>query len=172
MRPKDRPNRLGKRERQWPAAPRIRNELSMRILRILAVTAGLAAAASAQAPPGPQSNPPAAAPAPAGALPPPGQRPPAIATANAPQGTPPSAPLKTNTRLIAVDVVVTDSHGNAIRGLKSGDFQISEEHIGPQKISQFQFIDASSHPAPAYPAGLIAASPGAPYLYTNLLPEK
>src|ERR1700683_3726233 len=143
----------------------------MRTLRILAITAGLAAAASAQAPPGPQSNPPAAAPATAGALPPP-QSLPAIATANAAQGTPPSAPLKTNTRLIAVDVVVTDSHGNAIRGLKAGDFQVSEEHSGPQKISQFQFIDASSHPTPVYPAGLVAASPGAPYMYTNLLPEK
>jgi len=144
----------------------------MRILRILAITAGLAAAASAQAPPGPQSNPPAPARATAGALPPPGQGPPAIAAANAPQGTPPSARLKTNTRLIAVDVVVTDSHGNAIRGLKPGDFQISEEHSGPQKISQFQFIDASSHPAPAYPPGLVAASSGAPYMYTNLLPDK
>src|ERR1700728_2838026 len=167
MRRWNRPNHPCKRERQWPAVPRIRNELSMRTLRILAIAAGLAAAASAQAPPGPQSNPPATA----GALPPP-QSSPVIATANAQQGTPPSAPLKTNTRLIAVDVVVTDSHGNAIRGLKAGDFQISEEHSGPQKISQFQFIDATSHPAPVYPAGLIAASPGAPYLYTNLLPEK
>jgi VWFA-related protein len=145
----------------------------MRILPILALTVGLAAAASGQAPAGPQQNPPAAAPATAGALPPPPQGLPAVAAASAPQGTPPSSgPLKTNTRLIAVDVVVTDSHGNAIRGLKAGDFQISEEHSGPQKISQFQFIDASRQPPPAYPLGLVAASPGAPYLYTNLLPDK
>jgi VWFA-related protein len=142
----------------------------MRILRILAITAVLALAASAQAPPGPQQNPPPAPAASAGALP----------TAQNSQGpassaqTPPpsSTPLKTNTRLIAVDVVVTDSHGNPIRGLKAGDFQISEEHSGPQKISQFQFIDASGHPAPAYPPGLVAAPADAPYLYSNLLPER
>jgi VWFA-related protein len=144
----------------------------MRILRILALTAGLAAAASAQAPAGPQQNPPPALPTSAGApsTPPQSASP---APANAAQAPPPSsAPLRTNTRLIAVDVVVTDSHGSVIRGLKAGDFQISEEHTGQQKISQFQFIDASGHPSPVYPPGLTAAPPGAPYLYSNLLPDR
>jgi VWFA-related protein len=83
-----------------------------------------------------------------------------------------AAPLKTNTRLIAVDVIATDSHGKVIRGLKAEDFQIMEERGGQQKISQFQFIDESGHPAPVYPPGLTSALAGAPFMFTNLLPER
>ncbi len=84
----------------------------------------------------------------------------------------PATPLKTNTRLIAVDVIATDSHGKVIRGLKADDFQISEERGGQQKISQFQFIDESGRPAPAYPPGLTAAPAGAPFIFSNLLPDR
>jgi len=86
--------------------------------------------------------------------------------------TPPAAPLKTNTRLIAVDVIATDSHGKVVRGLKAEDFQISEDRGGQQKISQFQFIDESGRPAPVYPPGLTAAPAGAPFMFTNLLPDR
>jgi len=134
----------------------------MRLRRVLGSIAILAAAASAQAPAGPQQNPPAPAAAP---------KPAAQASST---GQPPTsaAPLKTNTRLIAVDVVATDSKGNPIRGLKAEDFEISEEHSGRQAVSQFQFIDASSPSAPVYPNGLAAPSLATPYLYSNLLPQK
>jgi VWFA-related protein len=89
-----------------------------------------------------------------------------------PAGQTAPAPLKTNTRLIAVDVIATDSHGKVIRGLKADDFQITEERGGQQKISQFQFIDESGRPAPAYPPGLTAAPAGAPFMFTNLLPDR
>ena len=101
----------------------------MRTLKFFAVIAILAAAAEAQAPPGPQQNPP-----------PPSQV--AVPQQNAPRAQQPPAAagtLKTNTRLITVDVVATDSHGNVMRGLKPEDFQVTEEHAGQQKIVQFEF---------------------------------
>jgi len=69
---------------------------------------------------------------------------------NAPAQQPPTASntLKTQTRLIAVDVVVTDSHGAPVRGLKKDDFQIFEEHNREQQIAQFRFVDRSAEPAP------------------------
>jgi VWFA-related protein len=131
----------------------------MRILKILAALAVLAGAAAAQAPPGPQQNPPAA----------PQQNAPAARQAPVPA---PGSPIKTNTRLITVDVVATDSHGNPVRGLKSEDFQISEEHGGQQKIAKFEFVDASARSATASSGGLMATAPGTPYLFSNLLPDR
>ncbi len=131
----------------------------MRIAKILAALATFAMAASAQAPPGPQQNAPAAQ----------QQNPPAVQQAPAPAA---GIPLKTNTRLIAVDVIATDSHGNVIRGLKAEDFQITEEHAGAQKIVKFEFVDSSAPPSPPAPSGLTAASPDKPYLYSNLLPDR
>ncbi|MDR3720837.1 MAG: VWA domain-containing protein [Candidatus Acidoferrales bacterium] len=133
----------------------------MRTLKFFAIIAVLAAAAEAQAPPGPQQNPP-----------PPLQV--AVPQQNAPsaqQAPTASGTLKTNTRLITVDVVATDSHGNVMRGLKPEDFQVNEEHAGQQKVVQFSFVDASANSSPAPPGGLIAP-PAAPYIYTNLLPER
>jgi VWFA-related protein len=134
----------------------------MRLAKLSALFAALAIAAAAQAPPGPQQNPP-----------PPAEQPAATAspTPAAPQAPAAAVPIRTNTRLIAIDVIVTDSHGNPLRGLKSEDFQVFEEHAAQQKITQFQFVDASARPAPVYPAGLTAAPPGAPYMFTNLLPD-
>jgi VWFA-related protein len=117
----------------------------------------LAMAATAQAPPGPQQNPPA---------------PPASSPQQNPSAAKPSSPaLKTNTRLITVDVVATDSHGKAVRGLKPEDFELTEEHSGPQKIVKFQFIDTAA-PSPAAAPGAPAAPPLAPYVYTNNLPDR
>jgi VWFA-related protein len=133
----------------------------MRTAKILAALALLAVAASAQAPAGPQQNPPAA------------QQQSAPAAQQTPAPVPsPGGPIKTNTRLITVDVVATDSHGNAARGLKADHFQITEEHAGQQKIVKFQFIDASAPPAQGAPSVLMASAPGTPYLYSNLLPER
>lgn len=67
--------------------------------------------------------------------------------ATAPPQQPPAAKqtIKTQTRLITVDVVVTDSHGAPIRGLKKEDFHIFEEHNREQQIAQFQFVDGSTN---------------------------
>jgi VWFA-related protein len=50
------------------------------------------------------------------------------------------------TRLITVDVVASDSHGNAIAGLKPSDFQLFDDRNGPQKIARFEYIDRSAKP--------------------------
>jgi VWFA-related protein len=52
-----------------------------------------------------------------------------------------SETIRTQTRLIAVDVVVLDSHGDPVRGLKKDDFQIFEEHNRQQAIAKFEFVD-------------------------------
>ncbi|HEY6271062.1 MAG TPA: VWA domain-containing protein [Terriglobales bacterium] len=46
--------------------------------------------------------------------------------------------LKAKTRLVIVDVVATDSHGQAVTNLKTDDFTVLEEGK-PQKISNFTF---------------------------------
>lgn len=52
-----------------------------------------------------------------------------------------------STRLVVVDVVVTDSKGQAVKGLKVEDFTVLENGI-PQKISNFSFQE-SGQPRPA-----------------------
>jgi VWFA-related protein len=95
---------------------------------------------------------------------------PAAQAPSAPQNNP-GAPLpsaadtvKVNTRLITVDVVATDSHGNAIRDLKQDDFQVFDEHGGQQKIARFEFIDTSANSASPVPGSL----PTGPHIYSNL----
>src|ERR1039457_5394538 len=137
--PTTRRNPPSRRGPRLPAPPSTPNERSMRIIRFFTILAVFAAAAEAQAPPGPQQNPP----------------PPQVAVpkqnASAAQQPTAAGTLKTNTRLITVDVVATDSHGNVMRGLKPEDFQVSEEHAGQQKIVQFSFVDASANSSPAPP---------------------
>jgi len=85
--------------------------------------------------------------------------------AAAPAQQPPKAAgtLKTQTRLIAVDVVVTDSHGAPVRGLKKEDFQIFEEHNRQQDIAQFRFVDRSTD------AAATAAATPSPTFFSNQL---
>ena len=73
-------------------------------------------------------------------------------------------PLKTETRLITVDVVVTDSHGSPIRGLKEEDFHILEAHGQEQKIAKFSFVDTAAQPA----APPVAQPPGAAPVFSNV----
>jgi VWFA-related protein len=49
--------------------------------------------------------------------------------------------LKVTTRLVTVDVVATDAHGNPVRDLKPEDIQIFEEHKQQEKIEHFQFLE-------------------------------
>ncbi len=88
--------------------------------------------------------------------------PPPKATAAAQQQPPANQTIKARTRLIAVDVVVTDSHGAPVRGLPKGDFQIFEEHNREQEIAQFQFIDRAAG------TSRLAAAPS-PTFFTNQL---
>ena len=50
--------------------------------------------------------------------------------------------IKVNTRLITVDVVATDSHGNVVRGLTDNDFKVYEGDGLQQDIARFEFVDA------------------------------
>ncbi|MGA8367617.1 MAG: VWA domain-containing protein [Candidatus Acidiferrales bacterium] len=51
--------------------------------------------------------------------------------------------LQIKTHVVTVDVVATDSHGNAVRDLKPEEFEVSDN--GPQKITHFAFIDKSAN---------------------------
>src|SRR5580704_159019 len=53
------------------------------------------------------------------------------------------ASLKVRTRLVTVDVVATDSHGNVVRDLKPEELEISDGG-GPQRIARFSFVDKSA----------------------------
>ncbi|HEV7551728.1 MAG TPA: VWA domain-containing protein, partial [Candidatus Angelobacter sp.] len=68
-------------------------------------------------------------------------------TANQPQDVMHSdQTLRTNTRLVVVDVVVTDSKGQPVPDLKASDFTLLEDGK-PQKISGFSFEHPGSAPA-------------------------
>lgn len=69
-----------------------------------------------------------------------------------------SAPsIRAETHLVTVDVVATDSRGNAFRGLTAQDFEVSDG--GDQKIEKFSFKDGfKSAPGSATPKALVAGS--------------
>jgi VWFA-related protein len=56
--------------------------------------------------------------------------------------------LRTNTRLVVVDVVATDSKGQSVTDLKAADFTVLEDGK-PQKISGFNFEHPGGAPAQA-----------------------
>jgi VWFA-related protein len=75
-------------------------------------------------------------------------------TANQPQDVMHSdQTLRTNTRLVVVDVVVTDSKGQPVPDLKPADFTLLEDGK-PQKISGFNFEHPGGAPAPTAQAQL------------------
>ncbi len=49
--------------------------------------------------------------------------------------------LKVTTRLVTLDLIATDSHGNPVRDLKPEDLQIFEEHKAQQKIEHFEYFE-------------------------------
>lgn len=91
----------------------------------------------------------------------------AAAPAEGPSAPAPSAnaALRANTRLITVDVVVTDSHGDSIHGLTRDDFQIFDGRNGPQRIARIEYIDRST--PPATPARI--TPPETAHVYSNQL---
>jgi VWFA-related protein len=54
---------------------------------------------------------------------------------------PSNGTIRTKTRLITVDVVASDGHGNVVRGLTENDFKVFEEHEVQQDIAHFRFVD-------------------------------
>src|SRR5208337_2818796 len=71
----------------------------------------------------------------------------------------PSVTIRANTRLVLVDVVVTDKKGQPITGLKAEDFTV-EENGKKQKVSVFVAPGASTRPKsePA-PPGILSNHP-------------
>lgn len=49
--------------------------------------------------------------------------------------------LKVTTRLVTLDLIATDSHGNPVRDLKPEELQIFEEHKARQKIEHFEYFE-------------------------------
>jgi len=70
-----------------------------------------------------------------------------------------SAVIRATTRLVQVDVVVTDAAGNPVKDLLEGDFSITEDGK-PQKLTMFSFHGVEAKPL-ASPAQL------PPYVATN-----
>ena len=77
-----------------------------------------------------------------------------------------SVPLRSNTRLVTIDVIVKDSHGATVRDLKKEDFQIMEEHNREQQIDHFAFIDRSTN-ATAHSIQPTASA----HIFSNVLPQ-
>ena len=66
----------------------------------------------------------------------------------------PSATIRVSTRLVLVDVVVTDKQGAAVKGLRPEDFAV-EENGKQQKIASFSAPEERNPPAPpALPPGI------------------
>src|SRR5882724_6636098 len=83
--------------------------------------------------------------------------------------------IKKNVRQVILDVVVTDEHGKAIRGLPKDDFQVSEDGVA-QKMLSFEghSLDAAADmpKLPRLPANTFINLPPAPErgpLYVLLL---
>lgn len=74
----------------------------------------------------------------------------------------PTATLKVVTRLVVVDVVVTDSEGRPVKDLTRDDFSVLEQGK-PQRLVVFSAQQLAAGPAAAAPA----ATPLPPNTYTN-----
>lgn len=72
--------------------------------------------------------------------------------------------LRAGTRVVVVDVVVTDSQGNPVHGLPAGVFHVTEDNK-PQTVSRFVEHRAAEAPAPLPPQP--ASAPG---IFTNVVP--
>jgi VWFA-related protein len=84
----------------------------------------------------------------------------------------PPAVLKVTTRLVTVDVVARDRHGNAVRDLTASDFQITEQasgHKSEQQIASFRLLDRAMAKAPDPERSALQLPTG---VYTNLVTTK
>jgi VWFA-related protein len=84
----------------------------------------------------------------------------------------PPAVLKVTTRLVTVDVVARDHHGNPVRDLTANDFQIAEQvgsHKSQQQIASFRLLDRSLNNSPDLERAALQLPAG---VYTNLVSTK
>jgi VWFA-related protein len=84
----------------------------------------------------------------------------------------PPAVLKVTTRLVTVDVVARDRHGNPVRDLTANDFQIAEQigsHKSQQQIASFRLLDRSLNNTPDLERAALQLPVG---VYTNLVSTK
>jgi VWFA-related protein len=84
----------------------------------------------------------------------------------------PPAVLKVTTRLVTVDVVARDRHGNPVRDLTAHDFQIAEQigsHKSQQQIASFRLLDRSLNNSPDLERAALQLPAG---VYTNLVSTK
>lgn len=72
--------------------------------------------------------------------------------------------LKAGTRVVVVDVVVTDRYGNPIHGIPASAFTVTEDNK-PQTIAHFQEHRAADAPPPLPPQ-----PPSAPGVFSNVVP--
>ncbi len=71
--------------------------------------------------------------------------------------------MRIKTRLVTVDIVATDSHGNVVRDLKPEEFEVSDG--GRQGIAQFSFVDKSPNAGSTKLSNFVQARPKG--FYTN-----
>ena len=84
----------------------------------------------------------------------------------------PPAILKVTTRLVTVDVVARDRHGNPVRDLTAKDFQISEQsgsHKSQQQIASFRLLDRSLKNASDAESAALQLPAG---VFTNMVSTK
>lgn len=84
----------------------------------------------------------------------------------------PPAVLKVTTRLVTVDVVARDRHGNAVRDLKADEFQITEQSgsgKSQQRVATFRLLDRALAEAPDAEKAALQLPVG---VYTNLITTK
>jgi VWFA-related protein len=82
------------------------------------------------------------------------------------------AVLKVTTRLITVDVVARDHHGDAVKDLKSSDFQIVEQagsHKAQEQIASFRLLDRALAKAPDSERAALRLPAG---VYSNFVTTK
>jgi VWFA-related protein len=83
------------------------------------------------------------------------------------QNSSPITTIRVNTNLVVIDVVVSDSQGNPIHGLKPTDFTLTE-NSKPQTVRHFEehtpspASDTQVEPAPKLPPGLFTNKSAAP----------
>ncbi|HEY4379755.1 MAG TPA: VWA domain-containing protein [Acidobacteriaceae bacterium] len=102
-----------------------------------------------------------------------GQAPAPAAPANAPQAPSPqqnasqTTTIRVNSNLVVIDVVVSDSQGNPVHGLKPSDFALTE-NSKPQMVRHFEehtpspASDTQVAPTPKLPPGLFTNQSAAP----------